>query len=90
MAVLRVVDRRVGDRRKVTVEWTSGSMLSHEADDLDLPVDGAESEKVRWYLEDYAEFPAEPAPAVARDAERVLATVGRELFEAGSAGRRGV
>lgn len=38
---------------------------------------GGESEKVRWYLEDYAEFPAEPAPALARDAEDLLATVGR-------------
>ena len=28
---------------------------------MSLPVDGAESEKVRWYLEDYAEFPADPA-----------------------------
>ena len=49
--------------------------------DVSLPVDGVESEKVRWYLEDYAEFPAEPAPAVARDAEALLATVGRQLFE---------
>ena len=42
---------------------------------VDLPVDGVESEKVRWYLEDYAEYPAEPAPRSARDAE--LSGVGR-------------
>jgi hypothetical protein len=43
-------------------------------------VDGADSEKVRWYLEDYAEFPAAPAPLLARNAETALSTVGRELF----------
>ena len=86
MAVLRVVDRRVDDRRKVTVSWVGGSTLTHEAD-VSLPVDGVESEKVRWYLEDYAEFPAEPAPAIARDAEALLARVGRDLFERVFAGR---
>ena len=30
MAVLRVVDRRMGDRRKVTVSWADGSTLTHE------------------------------------------------------------
>lgn len=80
MAVLRVVDRRVDDRRRVSVSWVDGSTLTHEMH-VSLPVDGAESEKVRWYLEDYAEFPSEPAPAVARDAEALLAMVGRQLFE---------
>ena len=31
-------------------------------------------------LEDYAEFPADPAPTVARSAESVLASIGHELF----------
>ena len=57
-----------------------GAPLTHETD-VELPVDGAESERVRWYLEDYAEFPADPAPEVARGAEELLASVGRELFE---------
>jgi tetratricopeptide (TPR) repeat protein len=86
VAVLRVVDRRVDDWRRVTVSWVGGTTLTHEMD-VNLPVDGVESEKVRWYLEDYAEFPAEPAPAVARDAEAVLATVGRQLFARVFAGR---
>ena len=80
MAVLRVVDRRVGDRRTVSVSWLGGAPLTHEMT-VDLPVDGVESEKVRWYLEDYAEFPADPAPTMARSAEELLTTVGRQLFE---------
>ena len=49
VAVLRVVDRRVGDRRTVSVSWLGGAPLTHEMT-VDLPVDGVESEKVRWYL----------------------------------------
>ncbi len=37
-------------------------------------------ELIRWYLEDYAEFAAEPAPAIARDAEARLARAGADLF----------
>jgi hypothetical protein len=80
VTVLRVVDRRVDDRRRVTVSWLDGGSLSHEAV-VSLPGDGVESEKVRWYLEDYAEVPAEPAPVIARDAEALLGSVGRQQFE---------
>ncbi|HTS97723.1 MAG TPA: CHAT domain-containing protein [Streptosporangiaceae bacterium] len=39
-----------------------------------------EAEKIRWYLEDYAEFPADPAPALAADAEARLSQLGTGLF----------
>jgi tetratricopeptide (TPR) repeat protein len=39
-----------------------------------------DAELVRWYLEDYAEFPADPAPKVAQRAEARLADLGSELF----------
>jgi tetratricopeptide (TPR) repeat protein len=45
----------------------------------DLP-EGGDGERIRWYLEDYAEFPADPAPVIAREAERRLAQAGAELF----------
>ena len=40
----------------------------------------AEAEKVRWYLEDYAEFPADPGPRLAAEAESELAETGTGLF----------
>ena len=81
MAVLRVVDRRVGDVHRVSVSWQGPGTAPHDSEvTFGLSVDGAESEKVRWYLEDFAEFPTDPAPVVAREAESVLASVGRELF----------
>lgn len=48
-----------------------------------LSVGEADAERVRWYLEDDAEFPADPAPQVARSVESVLASVGHELFPDG-------
>ena len=40
-------------------------------------VDGREAEQIRWYLEDYPEFPADPAPVLAADAEARLLRAGR-------------
>ena len=42
------------------------------------PRDG---EDIRWYLEDYLEFPADPAPVIASRVEGRLAAIGVELFE---------
>ena len=39
-----------------------------------------EAEQVRWYLEDYPEFPADPAPILAADAEARLSELGTSLF----------
>ena len=43
-------------------------------------IDDGDGERVRWYLEDYAEFPADPAPVIARAAEARLAQAGADLF----------
>jgi tetratricopeptide (TPR) repeat protein len=83
MAVLRVVDRRVGDGRRITVSWLGdGSAPQDVETSLRVPVDEAESDRVRWYLEEYAEFPAEPGPARAAQAVATLDEVGRSLFSA--------
>jgi hypothetical protein len=42
----------------------------------------AAGEGLRWYLEDYLQYPQEPAPAIARRIEGRLAEVGTELFRA--------
>lgn len=41
-----------------------------------------DEEDLRWYLEDYLQYPQEPAPAIARRVEGRLAEVGMELFAA--------
>ncbi len=37
-------------------------------------------EDVRWYLEDYLQYPIDPAPQIARDVEMRLAALGEDLF----------
>ena len=39
-----------------------------------------EAEDIRWYLEDYRDYQADPAPKIAKRIERRMHEVGRELF----------
>ncbi len=44
--------------------------------------DAADSEDVRWYLEEYLQDPADPGPARALRVEQRIQDLGTELFEA--------
>src|SRR5262249_11947438 len=41
-----------------------------------------DEEAVRWYLEDFLQYPQEPAPTIAERVEGRIAEIGRELFAA--------
>jgi len=58
-----------GDRRVVTTEFR-------------FAVPEADRERVRWYLEDFPEYPAAPAPAVAVAVEELIARIGHDLHDA--------
>lgn len=45
-------------------------------------LDQDDVERLRWYLEDYLEWPLDPAPALAARVERRLNELGTELFRA--------
>jgi len=60
-----------GDGARRTAESTFPFLLSPQ-----------DEEDLRWYLEDYLQYPQEPAPAIARRIELRLAEVGTELFRA--------
>ena len=79
---LRISDIPGGSagRRRVEVMWRDGAARRVAvAEVAGLPGRG-EGERVRWYLEDYAEFPADPAPVIAREAEAQLVQAGAGLF----------
>ena len=79
--VLRVSDVPLDSgRRRVEVTWQDGAARRVAVATFDYQADGREAEQVRWYLEDYPEFPADPAPALAAAAEARLARTGVELF----------
>ena len=83
--ILRLEDRPVGPggRRSVLVSWAAPGYAPRAATvSVDVAVDAGAAERLRWYLEDYGEFPTDPAPAIAADTERLLADIGRRLFTA--------
>jgi hypothetical protein len=81
--LLRISDLPPGSSglRRVEVLWQEEGAARRVAvaEFADLP-GGGDGERIRWYLEDYAEFPADPAPVIAREAEARLARAGAELF----------
>ncbi|HEY1345914.1 MAG TPA: hypothetical protein VGF54_13060, partial [Streptosporangiaceae bacterium] len=83
MAELRISDVPAGPGggRRVRVSWREEAALPREAEAVfAAPPDSQDGERIRWYLEDYAEFPADPAPTIAREAEAQLAQQGADLF----------
>ncbi|HEY1347626.1 MAG TPA: CHAT domain-containing protein, partial [Streptosporangiaceae bacterium] len=83
MGELRISDVPAGPGggRRVRVSWREEAALPREAEAvLTAPSGNRDGERIRWYLEDYAEFPADPAPAIARQAEAQLAQAGTDLF----------
>jgi tetratricopeptide (TPR) repeat protein len=80
MPVLRISDLPLGDKRRVEVTWQDGDARQVAVSSFAYQVGDQDAERVRWYLEDYAEFPADPAPVLAAGAEQVLAETGTGLF----------
>jgi hypothetical protein len=83
MAKLRINDipASAGQGRRVEVTWEDGRTAPRVAvAEFDDAPDEGDGERIRWYLEDYAEFPADPAPLLARAAEARLAQAGEDLF----------
>src|SRR5215472_13741221 len=71
-----------GERRRVELTWADGQ--ARRAAVAVLAGAGAgdqDGELIRWYLEEYAEYPAKPAPERARRAEAALAAAGSDLFD---------
>ena len=82
MTELRISDipGSAGQGRRVEVTWQDGAARRVAVAEIGDPSDAGDGERIRWYLEDYAEFPADPAPALAAAAEARLARAGADLF----------
>ena len=66
--------------RRVEVTWQEGLRSRAAVSSFVYQVNERDAEKIRWYLEDFAEFRAQPAPLLAADAEARLADIGADLF----------
>jgi hypothetical protein len=84
MRVLRISEVPVGTygngARRIEVHWQDGSARQIAASSFTYRVEDQDAERIRWYLEDFAEFPADPAPGLANAAESQLAQIGTDLF----------
>jgi hypothetical protein len=47
---------------------------------FDLGLTAQDREDLRWYLEDYLQYPVDPAPLIARQIEDRIPALGRDLF----------
>jgi hypothetical protein len=82
MLVLRLdqaAERGGGHRVEVTL---SGPGLAPQRASVrtGFAMGAADLERMRWYLEDFLEYPVDPAPTMATTIENRLGELGRELF----------
>jgi tetratricopeptide (TPR) repeat protein len=84
LSVLRLTDRQLaGGPRSVTVMWHAAGYAPRTVTvPIDVTIDHGMADLIRWYLEEYAEFPSDPASALAVRAEGYLKDLGERLFMA--------
>jgi tetratricopeptide (TPR) repeat protein len=83
MGVLRLSCRPAGDGNPglvVDVVLDEAGARRAASAQVEWTLDAQDREEVRWYLEDYLQYPVDPAPQIARRVEGRLQTLGAELF----------
>src|SRR5205085_9492220 len=48
--------------------------------EIEFALSSQDSERIRWYLEDYLQFDEDPAPQIAKGVEELMAERGEALF----------
>ena len=84
MLTLRIThDKEDSGRHRVEVAL-EGDGLARQAPTahFEFEMTPQEHEDLRWYLEDYLQFPHEPAPTIAARIEQHVAEIGTTLFKA--------
>ena len=71
------------DNYLVQVELTGEGLIRQTASArFGFALSGQDLEDLRWYLEDYLQYPFDPAPKTAARVEKRMAEIGTELFRA--------
>ncbi len=82
MYTLRLTHSAEADNRhrvEIAFEGDGGARFS-ALSRFPFAVTEQDQEDLRWYLEDYLQYPLDPAPAIAARIETRMADIGRELF----------
>jgi len=81
MPTLYIEQSELGpDRYRVTVSTDLPGVTQRHAVDLDYHLAAADQNAIRWYLEDYLQYPLDPNPKIAARTEERMAEIGAELF----------
>jgi tetratricopeptide (TPR) repeat protein len=91
MLTLHLSQSVLGDgSHRVEATLTGAGVTQRAVARVGFVVSAADRERVRWYLEDFLEYPVEPAPTIAAGVEGRLAELGEQLFSAVFGGGDGV
>jgi tetratricopeptide (TPR) repeat protein len=83
MPTLRLVQEAVdpsSGTHRIAVEFEGAGPRLTATAQVRLAMDQRELERLRWYLEEYLEYPIDPAPTIAGQVEARLVALGRDLF----------
>jgi tetratricopeptide (TPR) repeat protein len=81
MLTLHVSQSANGDgSHRVEATLSGAGVAQRVVSRVEFEVSAADRERVRWYLEDFLEYPVEPAPRIAAGVELRLAELGGRLF----------
>jgi hypothetical protein len=81
MHVLRLRQSAEGEHRyKVLLELETDGLRSTDERSFTFEFSDRDQEDLRWYLEDYLQYPLDPAPKIAERIEKRMDEIGNELF----------
>ncbi|MEA2601106.1 MAG: hypothetical protein QOF89_2098 [Acidobacteriota bacterium] len=81
MLQLRIRQHAVAeDRHRVEIDLTGDGAPRAASSTFDFRLSPQDEEDLRWYLEDFLQYPQEPAPAIAKRIEGLMSEVGTKLF----------
>ena len=84
MLILRLTQSSEGpDRHRIEIALEGDGRARQTAvSAFSFALTPQDREDVRWYLEDFLQYPLDPAPAIAARIERRMSAIGVELFNA--------
>src|ERR1017187_10467267 len=81
MPLLRLRQTTEGDHRyKVVLELEDDGVRREDTRSFTFELTPRDQEDLRWYLEDYLQYPLDPAPKIAKRIEERMEEIGDELF----------
>ncbi len=80
--VIRLTQIALGDDKyRVDIALVGTGVRQTAHSNFSFAMSAQDNEDIRWYLEDYLEYPLDPAPGIAKRIEQRLTEIGTELFE---------